>query len=215
MNIEYKNIIWDWNGTLLDDAFACIYAMNIILREHGLPEMDKERYMEVFGFPVKKYYEELGFDFSKVVWEDLAQHFISNYTDKTFEAELHNTTFETFEILSKYDIDMHILSACESRMLESLVKKHKLDVFLKSVTGLDNIYAHSKVDVGMGMLDTIDCDLKDCLMVGDTIHDVEVSAALGIDCILVEGGYQSKKRLLATGKPVLKNVKDVLNFISR
>ena len=96
MNIGYKNIIWDWNGTLLNDAFACIYAMNVILRDHGLPQMDETKYMEVFGFPVKEYYKVLGFDFSKVVWEDVAQSFIDIYKDKTMEAELHINTFETF-----------------------------------------------------------------------------------------------------------------------
>jgi len=213
MNMGYKNIIWDWNGTLLNDAFACIYAMNVILREHDLPQMDEQKYMEVFGFPVKDYYEVLGFDFAKVIWEDVAQSFIDIYRDKTMEAELHINTIETFEKLSEYDIDMHILSACETSMLNKLVKKHKLNDFLNSVTGLDNIYAHSKVDVGIEMLKSLNCDLKGCLMVGDTIHDVEVSEALGIDCILIAGGYQSKDRLLNTGKPVLENIAEVLAFI--
>ena len=213
MNIDYKNIIWDWNGTLLNDASACIYAMNVILREHGLPQMDETKYMEVFGFPVKEYYKVLGFDFSKVVWEDVAQSFIDIYNDKTMEAELHINTFETFERLSVYDVDMHILSACEIGMLEKLVKKHQLNNFLSSVKGLDNIYAHSKVDVGLELLKSFQCDLKYCLMVGDTIHDVEVSEALGIDCVLIEGGYQSRARLLTTGKPVLQNINEFLALI--
>ncbi len=213
MNIAYTNIIWDWNGTLLNDAFACIYAMNIILRKHGLPEMDEKRYMEVFGFPVKEYYKLLGFDFSEVVWEDVAQSFIDIYKDKTMEAELHLNTFETFEKLSEYDIDMHILSACETGMLQKLVNRHKLNNFLRSINGLDNIYAHSKIDVGLKMLKSFNCDLKDCLMVGDTVHDVEVAEVLGIDCVLIEGGYQSKHRLLNTGSPVLENITEVLTFI--
>ena len=34
---KYTNIIWDWNGTLLDDAWLCVDVMNGMLKEHGLP----------------------------------------------------------------------------------------------------------------------------------------------------------------------------------
>ena len=32
-----KTIIWDWNGTLLDDARIAVQADNILLARHGLP----------------------------------------------------------------------------------------------------------------------------------------------------------------------------------
>ena len=32
-----QHVIWDWNGTLLDDAQACVDALNVLLRQRRLP----------------------------------------------------------------------------------------------------------------------------------------------------------------------------------
>ena len=58
---HYRTIIWDWNGTLLDDVDISIAATNMLLEERGLPLLDKKRYQEVFDFPVKDYYARIGF----------------------------------------------------------------------------------------------------------------------------------------------------------
>ena len=34
----YAHVIWDWNGTLLDDAWLCVDVMNGVLRAHDLPK---------------------------------------------------------------------------------------------------------------------------------------------------------------------------------
>ena len=46
---RYRHLIWDWNGTLLDDVEYCVGVMNVILRRRGLPELDRQRYHAVFG----------------------------------------------------------------------------------------------------------------------------------------------------------------------
>jgi hypothetical protein len=60
---NYKNIIWDWNGTLLNDITICIKSMNILLKERTLPLISEDKYRDIFTFPVRNYYEQLGFDF--------------------------------------------------------------------------------------------------------------------------------------------------------
>ena len=47
-------VIWDWNGTLLDDAPVCVAAINDMLRERSLPQLSAERYQEIFCFPVSE-----------------------------------------------------------------------------------------------------------------------------------------------------------------
>ena len=54
-------IIWDWNGTILDDACVCKTIANIMLKERGIPTLpDMDAYRAVFGFPIKAYYEKFG-----------------------------------------------------------------------------------------------------------------------------------------------------------
>ena len=37
----YKTIIWDWNGTLLNDLDLSIDAVNILLRDRGDDAIEK------------------------------------------------------------------------------------------------------------------------------------------------------------------------------
>ncbi len=50
-----KVIIWDWNGTLLNDTDICVSCMNRVLKKRGLELLDVQRYREIFNFPVKIY----------------------------------------------------------------------------------------------------------------------------------------------------------------
>ena len=80
MNIlNYQHIIWDWNGTLLDDVSFCVEIINGLLSKRQLPEISREYYRGVFTFPVQKYYEKIGFDFSVEPWENVSTEFITRY----------------------------------------------------------------------------------------------------------------------------------------
>ena len=64
--MKYKRVIWDWNGTLLDDFDISIDAINEMFEERGMPKFkDKEDYLKHFCFPIEKYYKNVGFDFLK------------------------------------------------------------------------------------------------------------------------------------------------------
>ena len=73
---SYKGIIWDWNGTLLNDTKLAVESMNKILLKRGLPVLTVERYKHVFTFPVRDYYQSVGFDFDKEPFEIPAMEFI-------------------------------------------------------------------------------------------------------------------------------------------
>jgi phosphoglycolate phosphatase len=63
------------------------------------------------------------------------------------------------------------------------------------LTGLDNIYAHSKTELGRAWVKELALPGPDILMVGDTVHDLEVARAMGVDCVLVAGGHHPVARL--------------------
>ena len=60
-----KTIIWDWNGTLLDDLDLSLESVNILLEERNLPALSVEKYKDIFCFPIVDYYVKAGFDFEK------------------------------------------------------------------------------------------------------------------------------------------------------
>ena len=60
--MKYQHIIWDWNGTLLNDAWLFVDIMNGVLSNRKLPLITVDDYRKLFCFPVKDYYKKLGFD---------------------------------------------------------------------------------------------------------------------------------------------------------
>ena len=83
-------LIWDWNGTILDDALVCRNIANIMLSERGIPTLpDMDAYRAVFGFPIKSYYEKMGYRFGPQdePYEHVADEFIIWY-DKLYRTAL-------------------------------------------------------------------------------------------------------------------------------
>ena len=76
--MKYTHLMWDFNGTIFDDADAGIDAVNKMLKERGLePIPSRERYKQIFDFPIEEYYSSLGFDFEREPYEVLAPVWVS------------------------------------------------------------------------------------------------------------------------------------------
>ena len=76
---QYQHIIWDWNGTLLNDGWLFVDVMNSILLNRKMKTITLEKYRQIFGFPVKEYYINLGFDLEKEPFEICGLEFINEY----------------------------------------------------------------------------------------------------------------------------------------
>ena len=206
-------VIWDWNGTLLDDTLVCITAMNRMLVRRGMPLLEEVRYREVFTFPVRKYYIELGFDFTRESFEDLSVEFVALYRELQVGAGLHDGAHELLEAFRKTGKRQVILSAMERSTLIGDVTARGIAGFFDSILGVEDHYACGKTGIARHFLEASGTDPATAVLLGDTRHDFEVASMLGCDCILVANGHHSFGRLNATGATVQKNLAGVLNLL--
>ena len=51
---------------------------------------------------------------------------------------------------------------------------------------------------------------SEVLLIGDTVHDVAVAEAIGVDCLLIPGGHQDDQRLEASGARRIGCLSDLL-----
>ena len=211
--MDYKHIIWDWNGTLLDDRAMCVKSINQILIDKGLPVITLEKYMRLFTFPVKAFYEKLGFDFTKNSFDDIGDGFIDFYNKNFKSLKLHKNTVTTLLHIKKMGKTQAVLSAAMEKMLKNWISDHDLRTFFTDIVGVDNQYAHGKIDIGKRYIEKLNINRKEILMIGDTPHDSEVAEAAGIDCILVEHGHVSKIRLKETGRKTFQNFLEVKKYL--
>lgn len=206
---KIKHVIWDWNGTLYNDAAACVETLNVILKRRDLPSVDLAQYMDIFRFPVKEYYEILGFDFSKENWDSMAKEFHDIYFEASKAMRLRDGVVGVLERLSGNGVAMSVLSASEEGVLERLLSSYGIRSFFQNVSGLTDIYASSKLDAGRKLVGSLSLNLSEVILIGDTLHDYEVASDIGCRCILLAGGHQSEERLRQCGCTVYKDVNEV------
>ena len=203
---NFKHIIWDWNGTLLDDAWLCVEILNQIITRHKKEAIDIDQYRCHFDFPVKDYYVKLGFDFTKDSFERIAVEYIDEYNRRRFECRLHNDTELILRHFRKANFTQSILSAYQQDMLTEAIEYFKLTDFFVKVSGLNDFYAESKIEKGKLLIEGLGFDNSQVLLIGDTAHDFEVAKSIGVDCILIANGHNSYEKLLPCNSPLLKNL---------
>ena len=101
---RYRHVIWDWNGTLLDDVDCARGVVDRMLRRRGLPGLTPERYQENFRFPIQDYYAAVGFDFEVDPFPELALEFHADYGPRSRECVLQPRTIETLQHLRQTGI---------------------------------------------------------------------------------------------------------------
>ena len=213
MKNKYSHIIWDWNGTLFNDANWCIEVMNkMLIKRNIAPISNIQAYHSVFCFPIIEYYKNVGFDFSIEPFETLAAEFIAAYhANKSGNSNLHTNAEAVLAAIKKNNMSQIILSASKAENLLSQLEEFHINHYFDAILGLSDIYAQSKVDIGTNYI--AKNNVEKALVIGDTTHDYEVALQLGADCLLIPSGHQSKDTLLSCDVPVLDDIADVLKVL--
>jgi len=212
-SMKFKHIIWDWNGTLWDDAVLCTEINNNMLRRRSLPEISVEEYRDKLVFPIADYYERIGFDCAAETYEALAREYISEYEKLRFNCPLRGGAVELLDTLRERGIPQAVLSAYEHNALVEALSYYELTAYFTEIIGLNDIYAEGKVANGLKYIASLDVDPAAVLFIGDTLHDFEVSQAMEVDCVLVSGGHNSRLRLDSCGVPVFGSLPEIQRYL--
>lgn len=196
-------VIWDWNGTLLDDHWLALDCANAMLARRGLPVMDASRYREIFDFPVRRYYERAGFDLNGEPFERLADEFIAAFDARVGECGLQPGAEAALAQIASRGIRQAVLSASRQTALEAGIEAAGIAPYFTDLRGLQDHFAVSKRDRGLELMRDAGVAPDRTVMVGDTTHDADVAEAMGVAVVLVAAGHQSRTRLAATGHPVI------------
>lgn len=197
-----RQVLWDWNGTLLDDLTYAIGVRNRTFPAFGLPRIGSvAEYHRQFTFPVRRYYERAGVTDETFV--AVAHAWMAEYVRGFGTVPLHVDAAEALARFAAAGVRQAVLSATRRDMLESQIARFPIRAYFTDVLGLSDIYARSKEAVGLDYLARCGVPAASTLMIGDTLHDAEVARAMGTGCVLVARGHQSRETLLTAGVPVM------------
>lgn len=191
----FKHVIWDWNGTLLNDTHHTVEAICALNKRYSVPEITVQKYKDIFRFPVKNYYVDMGYDLEKHKFEELCKEFVIEYNLKRAK---HARLFEGVESVLpsiKQNKKQSILSAAEQSHLVDIVSHFDIHHHFDHIFGIDNHFAASKVERGLELMEAAKVCRSETIMIGDTDHDLEVAEKLGIQILLIADGHQSYERL--------------------
>ena len=208
--MSYKIVLWDFNGTIIDDVETGIACVNTMLAKRGLPILrTREEYKRVFGFPVEDYYRRVGFDFDKEPYSVLAHEWVALYRAREAQIPLTEDFITVCAALREKGIAQAVLSSTEQTMLEKQISQYGLTEYFGKIIGTSDIYAGGKIGTAKAVFGT---NLRDAVMVGDTVHDAATARAIGAECILFAGGHGRADELRATSFPVIEKMTDLLRY---
>jgi phosphoglycolate phosphatase len=204
-----RNIIWDWNGTLLNDLGVCVSSINLLLGKRNIPLLNVERYLDIFTFPVKDYYVTAGFNFNDESFEEVAVEFMDHYLRLVRTTGLHTEAKAALSWFKNNGREQIILSAMEHQELVKLVNEHRIGEYFSHIFGIDDHLANGKLALAETAIQKTGFKKEETCLIGDTLHDAEVATKLGINCLLIADGHQSESRLKASGYPVIQSLKEI------
>jgi len=211
---QFNNIIWDWNGTLLNDVDMCIDCMNQLLKARNLPLLNLIKYREVFTFPVQNYYQKIGIDFEKDPFDIIGHDFMDLYFKALPACQLFPEAEKVLSHFHQLGKKQFVLSAMEHKSLKKSLIDFGISQYFDNVYGIDNHLAAGKTERAFQLTQENNIETEKTILIGDTLHDHEVANDLHIHSILIAEGHQSKSSLTHAGVSVLNSIGELMNHFS-
>lgn len=210
--MRYHNILWDWNGTLIDDAVTSLNCVNDMLKEMGKPLITIEQYYTYVETPIIGFYRHILTE-DELDFPAISKSFHDSYSNRLKETKLADNTLNVLKTLKQNDAKQYIITATKEESARNLTIKYGVNEYFDGIFGADNTFAESKVERALKFFNDNNINPADTIFIGDTIHDLETANALGVDCILVTFGHQGKAIVENSGTVTADSLDEVLDII--
>ncbi len=207
-----RHIVWDWNGTLLDDTHLVIAATNASLASAGGGPVTAEEYRRDFYRPVDLYYGSvLGRVLDPPEFEKIDRAFHQTYDNSMIDCGL---SAGAVEALSTWPGTQSLLSMWFHDLLVPTVERYGLTPYFERVDGLrDPVGGGRKGPHLAAHLAAMGRRGDEVVLIGDAIDDAAAAASVGADCVLYSGGLTNRAALDAVGVPVVDSLADAVAMI--
>lgn len=210
--MKYTHILWDWNGTLLDDVEISIDCVNIMLEKLGLQKTNLSEYYQMMDFPMHRYYENLfNKRGSQLEYKLCTKNFQENYPKLIDKASLSDGATQILNFIKNQGAKQYIVSSFEKTKLCQYVEKFNVKNYFEIISGDDSINVESKSQRAIDIVKNV--DKSKVLYIGDTKADYITACDIGCDCVLYSGGHQPREVLEKFNQPVIDNLTQLKEYI--
>ncbi len=188
--MNYRLVIFDLDGTLMDTSSGILLAVHDAIKEHGMPELSEEQVRTFIGPPIQWSFESQ-YGISKEQAQSMADTFRALYSTKhLFGAVPYPGIYNLLKTINGRGIKSAIATYKREDYALRLLKHYHFDHYTDIMYGGDNDGTLKKRDIIQKCIDTAGImNLGEVVMVGDTLHDANGAKELGIDFIGVSFGF--------------------------
>ena len=189
-------ILWDWNGTLLDDTEAALATLNEMITVRGGQPIGMEFYRDHFAFPVRPFYDKIGIvAHNEDEWNGIAHEYHEVHGRQP--KKLNPLAVTALEMAKEAGCRQSIVSALRQDLLEADMARNGVTKYFERICGSNNLHGASKVVRAREFLAELRASGagEAFVMIGDAVHDKEVADAIGVPCVLCSVGSHAGWRL--------------------
>jgi phosphoglycolate phosphatase-like HAD superfamily hydrolase len=199
-----RHVVWDWNGTLVDDHLAVVAAINHALATLRLGPIDSEVFRSHFTRPVQRFYERVaGRPIEPGEWHTLDEAYHDSYSARLERLQLAPDAWAALAAAETAGLTQSLLSMWRHQDLVSLVGRLGIGRFFRRVDGLRAPGGGGKTEHLVAHLAALEVEPSAALLVGDALDDLAAAQAVGARCVLYDGGAHHRHALEASGVPVV------------
>jgi phosphoglycolate phosphatase-like HAD superfamily hydrolase len=213
------HVIWDWNGTLYDDADVVVAAVNDVLANHGRPPIDADYYRTHYQRPVRSFYERLlGTPLTDDDWQAVDDVFHIGYGGRLADVVLSGGAEAALRRVADLGCTQSVLSMWRHDDLLRVVAELGVDGYFVHVDGLEGPPGGNKSDKLPDHLhvlaETVGVEPDSIVMIGDALDDAAAAEATGIRCVLYDSGSSHHRDALeAVGVPVADSLLHAVDIV--
>jgi phosphoglycolate phosphatase-like HAD superfamily hydrolase len=205
------HLVWDWNGTLLNDLSLVVAATNAAFASVGGPVVTSDEHRVRFRRPVADYYAEvLGEAVDDEAFGRLDKIFHDAYRDGLTTCELAD---DATAAMAAWPGSQSLLSMWFHDELVPTVHTYGLAGRFTRVDGLRaTVGGGPKAESLRRHLAELSVAGGAVVLIGDSIDDAEAAESVGGRAVLYTGGFTDPGRLRASGHPVADTLTEAVRL---
>lgn len=205
----FKNLLFDWSGTLCDDLALTLEATNYVLSQYGCPELTREEFRNEFQLPYPEYYARKTPEARLV---DLEKYYRQAFDHAATEVTVIPHAHEFLEFCRKRGIRCFILTSMDPRAFDEQARHLGLKDYFEHIhSGVRN-----KEEYIYTLLRQHNLNPADTAFIGDMQHDINAAHCAGIIGIGVLTGYNNAAQLsLASPDLTVPHLGALQSFMER
>ncbi|MGK5743011.1 HAD family hydrolase [Micromonospora sp. URMC 103] len=211
MTPAHPHLVWDWNGTLLNDLSLVVASTNAAFASVGGPTVSADEHRVRFRRPVAEYYADvLGRAVDEEAFGRLDRIFHDAYRNGLTTCEL---AADARAAMAAWPGTQSLLSMWFHEELVPTVRGFGLtETFLRVDGFRGGLGGGPKAESLQKHLAELGVDGRSVVLIGDSVDDADAAGAVGARAVLYTGGFTDPARLRASGHPVADTLTEAVTL---